>query len=83
MASSKFMLMEETAIPKWKIALAVGGAVALSAGIYYKFYYNPSPLGTHSISEKKASKNRRSNDTKSSNGTSVTEKDDVSILLNI
>ncbi|KAF2359334.1 Tetratricopeptide-like helical domain [Trinorchestia longiramus] len=36
MASSKYLISDDTGIPKWKVALAIGGAAALCAALYYK-----------------------------------------------
>jgi len=40
------MLVDENPLPKWKIALAVGGAAALTAGVYYTFFKKTNKNGT-------------------------------------
>lgn len=72
MATSQFMLMEESTVPKWKIALAVGGAIAVGAGIYYKFYRCQSPV--KAPPRKSKSKEMKLNNVKPDN----IVKDDVS-----
>lgn len=34
---------DETGVPKWQIALSIGGVVLIGAGVYYYFVRNPKP----------------------------------------
>uniref|UniRef100_A0A2P2I3H9 Import receptor subunit TOM70-like n=1 Tax=Hirondellea gigas TaxID=1518452 RepID=A0A2P2I3H9_9CRUS len=69
MASSKYLIADDAGIPKWKIALVIGGAAVVGAGIYYTLFRKQGPVKG---SSKKASANGPN---KTSNGISAAQVD--------
>lgn len=57
MASSKYLVAEDSGLPKWQIALAVGGAAVVCVGVYYKFFKNSKAKSGKKSSKSTASKN--------------------------
>lgn len=55
MALSKYT-SNETGIPKWQIALAIGGTVAATAGIYYFLFRDSSKKGSQTKTQSKKSR---------------------------
>ena len=65
------MTAEDSSIPKWKIALAVGGTVVLGAGVYYKFFKVNKSADSKKNSDKPLKKSENKDKlSKDSNGTS-------------
>lgn len=56
MAMSKFAILEDNSTSKWKIALAIGGAVVVGAGIYYTLFRSPSTKKGSKADKKKSNK---------------------------